>query len=48
MDVPVELLRLGQRGVPAGEDARGEHGRHDTSDELVEGGYYDDLMDVQR
>lgn len=48
VDVPVQLLGLGQGGILAGEDARREPGRHDAPHELVEARYYDDLMDVQR
>lgn len=46
--VPIELLGLGEGGVLGREEARGQHGRDDAAHELVEGGYYDDLVDVQR
>ncbi len=48
VDVPVELLGLGQRAILGGEEAGGQHGRDDAADELVEGGYYDYLVNVQR
>lgn len=48
VDVPVELLGLGQDAVLGREEAGGQRGRDNAAHELVEDGYYDDLVDVQR
>ena len=46
MHVPVQLLRLCKNAILAGEEAAGQHGGDDAADELVEGGRYEDLVDV--
>lgn len=48
VDVPVQLLAPGQGAILGREEAGGQHGRDDAAHELVEGGYYDHFMDVQR
>lgn len=48
VDVPVQLPGLGQSAVLGWIEARRQHGRDDAAHELVEDGYYDHFMDVQR